>query len=106
MFFIVINPSLKITGSSFLQSTTDDSMPTSHPSKSKISEISQVGPFNFLKSCFTCSAEVGLTPPDLFALGAKIGVSHFDIKSKATGWEGILTASVFFPLDKIFEMKI
>ena len=82
MFFSVINPSLKITGSSFLQSTTEDSMPTSHPSKSKISEISQVGPCNFLKSCFTCSAEVGLTPPDLFALGAKIGVSHFEIKSK------------------------
>ena len=47
MFFSVINPSLKITGSSFLQSTTEDSIPTSHPSKSKISEISQVGPFNF-----------------------------------------------------------
>ena len=30
-------------------------------------------------------AEVGLTPPDLFALGARIGVLTFSRRSKATG---------------------
>ena len=39
MFFSVINPSLKIIGSSFLQSTTEDSIPISHPSKFKISAL-------------------------------------------------------------------
>ena len=42
---------------------------------------------------------VGLTPPDLFALGAKIGIFICSNSSLATGCDGTLMAIVLLPWD-------
>jgi hypothetical protein len=40
---------------------------------------------------------VGLTPPDLFALGAKIGIFICSNRSLGAGWDGTLIAIVLLP---------
>ena len=45
---------------------------------------------------------VGLTPPDLFALGAKIGIFICSNRSLAAGWDGTLIAIVLLPWDNNF----
>jgi hypothetical protein len=49
-------------------------------------------------NCFsTCTAEVGLSIPNLFALGAAIGLPNFFIRDKIVLLLDILIAIVFVP---------
>src|SRR3989338_1223095 len=86
-----------------VQSITVDSRPRGDCPASRISEAL------LLKSSYACFASVALGFPALFAEGAAIGVPALSISACATGWEGILTATVLSPavasLGTVFFLK-
>src|SRR5699024_10977643 len=81
----------KITGIASVQSITVDSTPTPAGPASRSPEILPC------KSLQTRSAVVGLGFPEVFALGAAIGLSHAWSEALATGWSGMRTPMVANP---------
>ena len=87
----VMYPGRKTIGFDSVRSIIVDSipMPTGPPSS-----IIAIFPF---KSSATWAASVGLGRPEVLALGAAMRQPLFRIRSNATGWFGIRTATVSIP---------
>ncbi len=68
-----------------------DSTPTAHAPPSRISGILSPSP------CATCSAVVGLTVPEMLALGAATGRPNAASIFRASGWTGKRTPTVSSP---------